>query len=399
MPGRPRLPSPWWVVVPLLVLSLSIGGNGWGRELRRSMSFMRPWLMGGAQVAVADESSMLFYNPAGLAGLREASAELFNIQINGDERVKAALLDPDSVEADFQGVNQANFQSRLGETFFANLNMRLPSIVMPASGWAYGFGVELLTFLEILGNPVLPSLRVELFFDRIFFISKSFKVTDNFLVGFTPKLINRIGIDKTLTFAELFATGPTVDLDNDPAFRDLKNGRNFTALGVDLGMLYHLPFGEGWDPRIGMSFLNIGGFDSDTLVRGMEFGPRSNDFDPPQAGQLPQINTIGVAVSPVAANIRYTIALDIVDFTQTELPGEGYKKRTRLGLELGIGPRPDGTALFSVLAGLNANHASVGILARIWIFEVGFGRYTVELGRKSGDQPDKRFLFLFGIRV
>ena len=101
------------------------------------MSFIRPWLMGDAYVAVGDESSTLFYNPAGLAGLKENSAEVFNPQISGDRRVKAAILEPEALEGEFEGVDQEGFEDRLGETLYFSFNMRLPSIVHAKSGWAY----------------------------------------------------------------------------------------------------------------------------------------------------------------------------------------------------------------------------------------------------------------------
>ena len=133
-------------------------------------------------------------------------------------------------------------------------------------------------------------------------------------------------------------------------------------------------------------------------IKGIEFGPRPSPFDPPQAGELPQINTFGFAVSPVFTGIRYTIALDVVDFTRTVLPGKDWKKRSRLGVEMGIGPRRDGTALLAILAGLNASHFSFGGLSRVWIYEIGFGSYTVELGNEAGDKPSDRFAFIFGFR-
>ncbi len=145
--------------------------------------------------------------------------------------------------------------------------------------------------------------------------------------------------------------------------------------------------------------LNIGDTDPDKNLLGMEFGPRPNPHEPPQAGELPQINTIGFAVSPLLAGIRYTIAADYVDFTRTVLTGKDHKKRSRLGFEMGIGPRKDGTALFSLLAGFNSTHFSYGIMTRVWIFEVGFGSYSVEIGNKAGDNPDKRFMFIFGVRL
>lgn len=89
-------------------------------------------------------------------------------------------------------------------------------------------------------------------------------------------------------------------------------------------------------------------------------------------------------MSPEYIGIRYTLAVDIVDVTNTVLPGDDLALRTHVGMEIGIGIHSDGTALFSILGGYNANHPSIGVLARDWIFEVGFGRYTVELEPNLG---------------
>jgi hypothetical protein len=131
----------------------------------------------------------------------------------------------------------------------------------------------------------------------------------------------------------------------------------------------------------------------------MEFGSRPIAEDPPQAGLLPQINTLGFAVSPTYNGIRYTLAVDIVDVTATVLPGDDLLLRSRLGLEIGIGVRKDGTALLSLLGGFNAAQSSLGILTRVWIFEVGLGTYTVERGEKAGANPDNRNVLVFGFRI
>ena len=105
----PRLPDFSFIALWLLLAALLLPGPVWGKELRRSMSFVRPWLMGDAYVAVADESTTLFYNPAGIAGLKENSYEVFNFQLNGDQRVKAAILEPEELEGEFQGVDQSGW--------------------------------------------------------------------------------------------------------------------------------------------------------------------------------------------------------------------------------------------------------------------------------------------------
>ena len=400
MPGR-RKPKPLSsylksasiFLAAILVAEISVAG-----ELRRSMSFIRPLLMGDAYVAVADEASTLFYNPAGIVRVPKWSAEVFTPQFLMDERIRKAITDPESLSGEFEGVDETNFRTRLNETVFFDFNLRVPAIVLAGNDVAFGLGVEVLTFFEILGNPVFPGLHLEFFTDGVLFLSLGYELTEDLFFGFTPKVINRIGIDKFLTFGEIFAAGSTASIENDPAFKDLSDGKSFTEFGMDIGFLYQFPFWKGWFPRGGLSFLNIGGIDDSDKIKGIEFGPRPSPFDPPQAGELPQINTFGFAVSPVFTGIRYTMALDVVDFTRTVLPGKDWKKRSRLGVEIGIAPGKDGSALLAIMAGLNATHFSFGVLSRVGIYEIGFGSYTVELGNEAGDKPSDRFAFIFGFR-
>ena len=402
MHGRQRLPRPGLTLTLVLqLILLFIPPQPDAREVRRSMSYIRPYLMGDAHVAVADEASVLFYNPAGIKGIGATSAELFAPQLQGDELVKLALLNPDGLSKQFEGISQTNFSEALDKTLYFDLNLKMPATVIPTSGLAYGIGAEVMGNLEFLQNPVLPGVHMEFFVDQVMFFTLAFNFTDRFSFGFTPKLIQRYGVDAIFTIGELFAAGNEASLDNHPAFKDAAAGNTFSSVGLDLGFLYRFPFVEDWHPRMGVSMLNIGPNGSHPMggPAGMEFGPRPGPYNPPQAGELPQINTIGLAVSPTIDFIRYTVALDYVDFTRTIIPGKSHNMRTRVGFEMGIGPREDGTAILSLLAGLNAGHFSAGIMSRVTIFELGFGYYEVERGAYVGDRPDKRYVFIFGFRL
>ena len=70
------------------------------------MPFIRPLLMGEAYVAVGDEASVLFFNPAGLDGLEETSVELFTPQLAFNEPVRLALVDADKFEAELDEIQQ-----------------------------------------------------------------------------------------------------------------------------------------------------------------------------------------------------------------------------------------------------------------------------------------------------
>lgn len=381
-----------WTLIALINPQFAAGG-----ELRRSMIFMRPMVMGDAYAAMGDEASTILYNPASLAGLNDGSVEAFTPQVILGDIVLAAIQDPEALQNRYADLTQDDFEDLIGTTIYTDFNIRMPFVTSAEGGYAWGLGLDTLAFMEVLGGPVGPSLRLEYYFDVVTFLTMATTLGDGFQVGITPKLVNRVGINKIFTTGELFL-GDTLSIEEDPAVQDLNDGRIFTVPGVDLGVLYHLPFAPSWDPRVAITALNIGGFDSGQGSRGMEFGKRPNPGDPPQAGVLPQINTIGFAISPAFHGIRYSLAFDVVDYDRRILPGENFFLRTRLGVEIGIGTRPDGTALFSFLFGLNAIHGSFGVMSRIWIFEIGFGTYRVELGEKPGDQPVDRTGILFGFR-
>lgn len=376
-------------------------------EIRRDLTFIRPLLMGDAYVAVGDEYSTLYYNPAGPGRAPANVVEVIPVlAFEYNDLVKQGLTDPNALSAKYQNLTTSQFQDLLNTTAYLQVTP-LRVLVARESGWAIGLSVEALANIQVLGNPILPSLRVEFFGDGILFASFAGKWGDSLAVGITPKVIYRQGLDRTFTFGELYASGATLDLQNQPDFKTAQK-KAYVSGGADIGWIWDLPFWEDGHPRIGFSALNIGGFDSKTGTKGIEFGSRPTRFDPPIGGVLPQLNTVGFAISPVweRLGVRFTFAIDVVDVTETVLPGDDLLLRTHAGMEIGIGIHKDGTALCSVLlgangsylAGLNSDHYSWGVLARDWVFEAGIGEYTVELGQKAGELPDKRHVFLFGLK-
>jgi hypothetical protein len=397
--ARRGLPAVLLVSLILLAGALPSGA----KELRRSMSTLRPLLMGDAYVAVADESTVLFYNPAGLAWVHETSVEAFTPQFIFNEPVRIALVDPnkfqDELDKVSNDIDHEKYQTLLSREFFTDITIRSPIVIFPDKGLVLGLGEEALANLQVLGTRVVPLVRVEFFGDLVGVIGGFGKSGDYFSWGFNVKVINRRGVDHTYTAGDLAASAEEKDgIGARPEWKDVNDGVTFTRFGLDLGTVWRLPFAEEWNPRIGLSALNIGGYDPNEGVTGIRFGPRPDEFSAPQAGELPQINTIGFAVSPWWAGIRFTLAADIVDFTRTALPGADFVKRLHVGGEIGLYPHADGTARLGIMLGWNGGHTSYGFLSRVWIFEVGFGVYTVELGDQYGDNPDRRTTFLLGAR-
>ncbi|MDH5751178.1 MAG: hypothetical protein OEZ59_02015 [Deltaproteobacteria bacterium] len=382
------------------------------REIRRSIQFIRPLLMGGAQVALGDEASTLFYNPAGIARLGEGSVEIFTPMLVLDERVFGASTNPSDALSKFEGIDMFTMSDMVGTSVFAQFNMRSPVITDAKRGNAYIVGAEMLANIEVikqgeLTNPLdgltydVPALHLEFYTDYTAAYVYTAKWGSGISLGIMPKSVSRLGIDKIIDAETLFgaALGGEASLINDSDYQAMMMGMTYHVPGLDAGLIITLPWASNWRPRIGYSILNIGGYSKDEGFYGMRFGKIRRSTGIPVAGELPLLHTVGIAVSPTYNFIRYTAALDIVDVTRQVLENEKHwTVRTRAGLEIGIGPEEDGAALFSFLAGWNAGHTSAGVLSRVWIFEIGMGRFTVEKGYKVDDDPDSRRVFLFGFR-
>lgn len=384
------------LLAALVLAACPTGGSA--KEMRRSAPFIRQLLMGGAGVALGDDSSSLLYNPAGLARVRESSVEAFTMHFAADEQLTKALGGDETVQNQFQGLSPAEFANEVGTTLFSQVSLRMPVVVTPGSNQAWGLLVDTLVDLEVFTQSGLPVLSVEAFLDYQVINSRFWSIGDFLFLGVNFKLINRVGISKVIDTATLFAVGPILDLANDQDFQKFKDGKSRTRIGMDLGLIFQAPGNTNWQPRFGIAFLNVGDYDKDEAWLGIEFGERPTPTAPPGGGELPLNAAIGFAVSPSIGPVRITVAADLVDLGERAIPGDSRTVRSRIGVEIGIGPHKDGTALFSFLFGWNATHFGGGFLSRISIFEIGMGRYTVERGAEPDDQPEDRRVAVIGFR-
>lgn len=380
-----------------LAVLLTVPRPALARELRRQMPYIRALLMGGAYTAVADESSVLLYNPAGLARLPEGDVVITPLHFSADRNLTALLLNPRDVQNQYAGLSTTDLSGKIGTSLYFDDTARLPVLYNPKQGMAFGIGMEALGAVQVVkGAFSLPALQLEAFADKSVLWSQ-YGNAGPFSFGITFKGIQRLGVDKTIDALTLFASGGQLNLSNDPDYQALQQGKTRSSGGVDMGMMFYFPGSDNWQPRIGVAVLNLGGHDS-LGFHGIWFGEPTDPNGHPLYGEFPLNVAAGFAVSPTYGVVRYTFDFDLVDLTKTALDGNSLNNRSRVGMEIGIGPHADGTSLFSILFGWNAKHFSVGVLSRITIFEIGFGRYTVEKGLAPGQNPEDRRVVTISFR-
>lgn len=238
-----RLPS-WGVVVLAGALAAGAAPVQASQAFNRYFPQIRPLLMGDAYVAVGDQASTVFYNPAGIANLPKALEENgLPGMIDLGPIPYLAVADPAAISKKYQNLDQNDLRSLLGTRIYTDIAVPL-SFTTLSNGVAFGVGIDVLSNTEVLGNPVLPGLHLEVHADVMGFYTYSGQPTENLSLGITGKAIRRIGIDKVFTFGELFASGNTIDLDNNPSFKNVKNGTIMNSGGVDLDSSTASPSGN-----------------------------------------------------------------------------------------------------------------------------------------------------------
>ena len=400
MPGKPKLHSLPIVISCLLALMLvAQGANSLAaKDLRRSMPFLRNMLMGGAGVALGDEATSMWYNPAGPARLGANTIEAFTMQFSADEVTNNALRGEGSIGEQYDASSVAELAQLVGTSNYSQLTMKIPMVVLPESGTAWGLAVDFLVDMELVELPGDFGVLLELYLDYQIVASRFTRFGNSLFLGAAFKVINRIGVNKTIDSATLYGADNEFDLENDTDVQEFFAGRSRTRVGLDLGLIFQLPGSGTWQTRFGLSVMNIGGYDSDTGLTGIEFGSRPSAGEPPIGGELPLNIALGFAVSPTYGNIRFTFALDFVDLGEDALSGDSLSNRTRIGMEIGFGPKKDGAPLFSLLGGWNATHFGGGFITRLSFMEIGMGSYTVERGSAPDENPQPRRVLLIGFR-
>lgn len=234
----------------LVVLFLIFGQFSWANYDGVSYKIHRQYLspramgMGNGFVAVANDYSALFYNPAGLAFREDAELNLsFDIGMTdafssfGKDISNAS--NTKGTESDKQNAILSAISKQYGKTFGGRFTG--PNGILVGQGWGVGF-IPIDVSLELTpNNPV--SVNTTLYMDTTlaFAWADTFKDLENAKAawGVTGKFINRGNFSKSIDAIELVADSNFVKTS------DLKEGYFFDA---DIGFLYkpHIPEDEGF---------------------------------------------------------------------------------------------------------------------------------------------------------
>lgn len=316
--------------------------------------------MGGAFVAVVDDSNSLFYNPAGLS---RAGGVYWTII---DPAIGLSNVDALQTLSDLQ--SDSGFASALsgiyGEPFWIGGGAKT-AIVLPFFGVAYYDNLNLQ--LE-LTNPVYPNLHLVGYNDIGLALGFAFPIIPGFLYGgMNIRRVQRTGTDQNIT------GGVISNLDPDLITNDLEN--KALGYGMDIGMNFVIPT-PFVHPIFSAVWKNVGGtsFVSDTGTN-----PPSDEGD----------MTLGAALEVDLPIISITPALELRKLNQAD---EQLGKKIHLGLEIGL-------PLIDLRAGFYQGYYTLGVGLGLGPLDINVATYGVELGEYPGQLEDRRYVLQIGIEI
>ncbi|MDH5561307.1 MAG: hypothetical protein OEY59_10700 [Deltaproteobacteria bacterium] len=333
------------------------------QTIRRSL---RAIGMGNAFVAVANDESALYYNPAGLNQVKRYITEI--VSINGTLNQTNIDLIKKGWEA---SKNKTDFDANafirdlVGAKLHSDIGLGLFSLTGP--GW--GYSIYASTYLDMtIHNPTVP------YFNAVAF--GQFNVHGGFALDFMDEVLDvglgfkatgRVGAGKSL---HIFEFVDAQQLQDDL----IKDAEPVLAITPDIGVIYNYDRFFNYETKFAAVIRNIGG---------MDFG---------NTGKIPMSIDFGVSTETEQLGFDIIMAADWLDFTYATTERKSTKRNIKLGAEIGLWKRSNNHHALALRVGKNGVYSSWGWSMNVPLFPVmiDYAAWSEEVGAVAGSKEDKR---------
>lgn len=355
--------------------------------------------MGGAYVAIGGRVDSLFYNPAGLSNMpmdssvtpKKGSWEVNFLDLSGDigsnvidfgsdltDAFDTGDIDNDGDEGDDQlsAVNDVLAQY-LGE----NLHLGLSELSSVGKNYdEFAFAVGGLVNLRVdgmthqgFGAEGLLEMNADITYGAIGGTSFKISSIEGLYAGASVKFFQRESLVHSFTAREIVENQDNIE---DYIVDELR--RSGSAIGLDVGGIYHFPEYSLLRPAIGISILNIGD---------LNFG---------DAGTVPMTVNLGFSIKPEVSYIHsLIIGLDYIDLLNNYEQDRDFGKRLRFGAEFQILDKR--FVSMAIRTGFYQGYITYGADLRLHMFTLSYVCYSEEIGGYAGQEKDARHLFTMNV--
>ncbi|MEK7690617.1 MAG: hypothetical protein AAB425_06325 [Bdellovibrionota bacterium] len=340
----------------LVAVNPSLSHAGELRELYRSARMLA---MGGAGVALADDDSALYVNPAGLAGLEDMEVHYATADVQGSYDIFTTFQNMSALK----GFNAGAINSLMGKNIYARGQVT-PSFVMPFAGVGLISDNQVALKVE---NQSLPQITLG------YQTTNGIQVASGFPLNPARRHRTRTEVRFGIGGKVLFRRGgfrplPLISLFSLSKETLLKTTGNFGyGIGVDLGSQVVYRVSQNLNFYLGSAFTEAGD---------VAFGA-----DPePQRGNL----AFGTALQYNLRFFKVNVAYDyrrILDETD-------WRKKNHLGIELIL-------PIVTIYAGINQVYLTYGAAVDLWLFKLTALTYAEEEGSFVHIDPDRRYMARF----
>ena len=323
---------------------------------------VRPLGMGGAFTAVADDENALFYNPAGLSDISTLQMGIFNPLLEVSENTLDMISDAQDTDFDDTGEVTEFLRDYVGEHQHVRTSL-FPHVGFNVKGYGVMVaGIAQATLDLDVRNPVWPEAHVDGVADigLLAGVGLNLPVT-GLKAGASIKFISRESLDEVYTATDIASEDFDKTLEDD-----VEAG---SGIGLDLGVMYKLPFIEIFDLDVGLAVQNV------------------PEMDMGDAKPLETQANFGLAAKKGFAGFDLVAAIDYMDLSNSHDEDEDIAKRLHMGAEVQL-PK-----ILSVRAGLNQGYYTAGATVDFKAIRLDVATYGEEVGAHAGQREDRRYIF------
>ncbi len=315
--------------------------------------------MGNAFTAIVDDEESLYYNPAGLAGVKAPKLTYLDLQAEASSDI---LTSTSSTYSSIKNINIDTLNVLMGQDVYGRASIT-PSFVLPGFGIGFIVDQQVALYTE---NQALPSVTlgyqttngVKLGYGHSFFPGSTRGAgLDEVRLGIGGEMLFRRGGYDTLTESQILNLSAT-------EFRSIV-GNFGEGFGADLGLQYIRHQNKHLSLMAGAAWEGVGGI----------------GFNVPTAETQPGDLSLGVGARYELPGMRLTFAYDMKHLDQST----DMRMRQHLGFEYKI-------PIFSISAGLNEVSYTYGATVDIWLAKVSFVSYGEELAYEADLVTERRYM-------